>query len=105
MPKYVVISNHPPNSCPSANAKLRERGEKLGAELPPLMQKHAVKLETMFHLDPGHKVLWVFDAPNSESIRDMIYDGGLEQWNDFEFYMASSLEWMTDAIKKQPTVW
>ncbi len=36
MPKYVVISNHPPNSCPSANAKIREIGNKLGAKFLPL---------------------------------------------------------------------
>ena len=105
MSKYVVISNHPPESCPSANAKLRERGMKLGVEVPALLQKHGIKAEVIFHLDPGHKVLWVFDAPNAEAIRDMIYDGGLEQWNDFEFHMASSLDWITSQISKTPTIW
>ncbi|MDA4128191.1 MAG: hypothetical protein OK422_01805 [Thaumarchaeota archaeon] len=105
MPKYVVISNHPPNSCPSANAVLRKRGEKLGADLPSLMQKHSVKAEIMLHLDPGHKIVWVVDAPNAEAVRDMIYEGGLGQWNDFEFYMASSLEWVTKATEKLSTIW
>lgn len=105
MPKYVVISNHPPNSCPSANRILRERGEKLGSDIPKLMQKHNVKAEVMLHLDPGHKILWVLDAPTSEVIRDMIYDGGLEQWNDFEFYMGSSLESILGSIRNQPVVW
>ena len=105
MPKYVVISNHPPNSCPSANAKIREIGNKLGAEIPPLMKKHNIKPEVMVHLDPGHKLLWVLEAPNSEAVRDMIYDGGFHQYNDFEFYMASSLEWIMGTIQKQPPIW
>lgn len=105
MPKYVVISNHPPNSCPSANAKLRERGEKLGTDIPRSLEKYKMKADAIFHLDPGHKVLWVLDAPSSEVVRDMIYEAGLEQWNDFEFYMASSMEWITNLIQKQPTIW
>jgi len=104
MPKYVVISNHPPDACPSANAVTRKLGEKLTTELPKLMQKHGVKAEVLVHLDPGHKLLWVLEAPSSEAIRDMIYDGGLERYNDFEFYMASSLEWITEQISKQPTI-
>jgi len=105
LPKYVVISNHPPNSCPSSVAKLREMGDKMGEEIPPIMNKHSIKPEVMVHLDPGHKVLWVLEAPSAEAVRDMIYDAGLHQYNDFEFYMASSMEWITDAIHKQPTIW
>jgi|SRR5712692_8792386 len=105
MPKYVVISNHPPNSCPSANAVLRKRGEKLDTDMPPLMQKHSIKPEVMVHLDPGHKVLWVLEAPNAEAVRDMIYESGLSQWNDFEFYMASTLDWINEKIREQPTIW
>ena len=105
MPKYVVISNHPPNSCPSANAELRKRNLTLAADIPPLMQKHGIKPEVIVHLDPGHKVLWVLEAPSAETVREMIYDGGLQQWNDFEFYMASSMEWILDKIKDKPTVW
>ncbi len=69
------------------------------------MKKHNIKAEVMLHLDPGHKLLWVLEAPNSEAVRDMIYDGGLHQYNDFEFYMGSSLEWIMDTIQKQPTIW
>jgi hypothetical protein len=105
MPKCVVISHHPPNSCPSANAVLRKKGKSLGADLPPLMQKHSIKPEVMLHLDPGHRVLWVLDAPNAEAVRDAIYERGLAQWNDFEFYMASTLEWVTDKVRDLPTIW
>jgi len=46
--------------------------------------------EVRLHLDPGHKVLWVVEAPSAEVVRDFVYDSGLSRWNDFEFYMASS---------------
>jgi hypothetical protein len=105
MPRYVVISNHPPMSCPSANKTLREVGNKLGKDLPPMLEKHKVKLEVMLHLDPGHKVLWVAEAPSAEAVRDFVYDSGLSTWNDFEFYMASRLEDVTAWIQDLPTIW
>ncbi len=104
MAKYVVISNHPPDVCPSSNAALRKKGDNLGTDLPPLMQKHGIKAEVMLHLDPGHKVLWVVEAPSAESVRDFIYESGLAQWNDFEFYLGSSLEWVAKVTDKLPTI-
>jgi len=54
----------------------------MNKDLPPLFQKYHINVETMLHLDPGHKILWIMQAPNSEAIRDMIYESGLGQWND-----------------------
>ncbi|MFI5450511.1 MAG: hypothetical protein ACHQ03_12185, partial [Candidatus Bathyarchaeia archaeon] len=105
MPKYVVISNHPPNSCPSANKVLAEKNKNLSTSLAPLLQKYKVNPHTMLHLDPGHKVLWVLDAPNAEAVRDLIYESGLSQWNDFEFYMTSTLEEITATVEKLTPVW
>ena len=31
---------------------------------------------------------WVVEAGNAEAVRDMMHDGGLSRWNDFELYMA-----------------
>jgi hypothetical protein len=105
MPKYVVISNHPPMSCPSANKILREAGNDLGKDLPPMMAKHKIKPEVMLHLDPGHKIVWVVEAPSAENVRDFVYDSGLSRWNDFEFYMASRLEDVTSWVENLPTIW
>jgi hypothetical protein len=105
MPKYVVISNHPPESCPSSNKVLREVGRKLGEEIPAVMKKYDIKPEVILHLDPGHKVLWIMEAPSAETVRDFVYAAGLSQWNDFEFYMPSTLEEITSWVDKLPTIW
>lgn len=104
MSKYVVISTHPPNSCPSANKVLRKLGRSLGKDVQKQLKNHKIKADVILHLDPGHKVLWVLDAPSAESVRDFVYDAGLSRWNDFEFYMTSSLEKITKEIEKLPTV-
>ena len=105
MPKYVVISNHPPMSCPSADKTLRELGNNLGTDMPKLLEKHKIKPEAIYHLDPGHKIVWILEAPSAEAVRDFYYDGGLTRWNDFEFYMASSLEEVTSWVQRLPTIW
>ena len=105
MPKYVVISNHPPNSCPSGNKTLKEIGKNLGKDVQAGMKKHGIKPETILHLDPGHKVLWVLDAPSAEKVRDFLYDGGFSRWNDFEFYLTSSLEEIAEQVEKLPNIW
>ena len=83
---------------------LRELGNSMGNDIPPMMEKYKIKPESTLHLDPGHKVLWVLEAPSAEAVRDFVYDAGLQRWNDFEFYMASSLEEITSWIQHSPTV-
>jgi len=104
MPTYVVISNHPPNSCPSANEELRKRSRNMQESLDPLLKKYEVKPTTILHLDPGHKLLWVFEAPSAEAVRDLLYEGGFMQWNDFEFYMTTTLEGILGIVEKLPPV-
>jgi len=105
MPKYVVISNHPPMSCPSANKILRKSSDNFGKDIPQMMKKHKIKPEVMLHLDPGHKIVWVLEAPSAETVRDFVYESGLSRWNDFEFYMASTIEEVTSWIQQLPTIW
>jgi thiamine monophosphate kinase len=105
MPKYVVISNHPPMSCPSANKTLRDTSDTLGTDIQNMLQKHKIKAEAILHLDPGHKIVWILEAPSAEAVRDFYYDSGMTRWNDFEFYMASSLEEVTSWIQHLPTIW
>lgn len=68
------------------------------------MQKHQLKPELMVHLDPGHKVLFVLEGPSAEAVRDFVYESGLLQWNDFEFHLASTLDWITQVTDKLPTI-
>ncbi len=105
MPKYVVISNHPPESCPSANKTLKAKGKTLEKDLAVYFTKYKITPDAMYHLDPGHKVLWLLNAPNSEAIRDMIYASGLSQWNDFEFYMTSSMDEIANIVDRLNPIW
>ncbi len=69
------------------------------------MPTYGIKPEIMLHLDPGHKLLWVVEAPTAEAVRDFAYASGLSTWNDFESCMTSSLEEVTAWVDNLPTVW
>ncbi|HLQ07149.1 MAG TPA: hypothetical protein VK126_05285 [Nitrososphaerales archaeon] len=56
MPKYVVVSNHLPNTGPSSNKMIKESNKTLQAGFQPLMQKLKIKPEVLLRFDPGHKV-------------------------------------------------
>ena len=92
-------------SCPSANKTLRGMSDSFGDDIPKMLDKHKIKPEAILHLDPGHKIVWILEAPSAEAVRDFFYDGGMSRWNDFEFYMASSLEEVTSWIQHLPTIW
>jgi len=92
-------------SCPSANKTIRELNKNMEKDMQTAMQKLRIKPETLLHLDPGHKLLWVLEAPNAETVRDLIYQSGLERWNDFEFYMASGIGETMNWIQGLPTIW
>ncbi len=82
-----------------------QRTKTMEKDLGPFLEKYKVKPEVIHHLDPGHKMLWVLEAPNAEAVRDMIYASGLSQWNDFEFYMASTLGQILSWTEKLQPVW
>lgn len=48
--------------------------------------KYNVKQSVALHLDPGHQVLMVLEAPSIEAVRDMIYELGFSEWNDTKVY-------------------
>lgn len=92
-------------SCPSSNKTLREIGLNLGKDVPAMLQKHKIDAQVILHLDPGHKILWVLDAPSAETVRDFAYESGLTRWNDFEFYLGSKLDEVTSWVEHLSTIW
>lgn len=104
MPRYAIISDHPPNACPSANKAVREQAKKLSSKNPEILRKHGIKPIIQVHLDPGHKVFTLLEAPTAEAVRDMLYETGFMQYNEINLYLASSLEDMMKATENLSTI-
>ena len=86
MPTYVILADHSPDICPSANGKSRARAmEGMGQLLPKLAPDAGVRFDVgPLHLDPGHRTIAVVDAPSIEAVTQLIYDIGFSQWNNVE---------------------
>ena len=86
MPQYVILADHSPDICPSANARSRARAvEGMGQNLPKLSEEAGVTFLTgPLHLDPGHRTIAVVEAPSVEAVTQLVYDSGLSQWNTVE---------------------
>ncbi|HLI75234.1 MAG TPA: hypothetical protein VKU86_15260 [Acidimicrobiales bacterium] len=91
MPQYVLLANHPPDTCPTANARTRARAiEGMTQLLPKLAPKAGVTFQAgPLHLDPGHRMVAVLDAPSIEVVTKFVFDIGLSQWNEVEICPAT----------------
>ncbi len=106
MPKYVILADHTPDICPSANARSRARAlEGLGQNLPKLAESAQVTFVTdPLHLDPGHRTVAVVEAPSIEAVTGMIYESGLSQWNTVEVCPATPVAELMANVDAFPIV-
>ena len=98
MPRYVAILEHSANTCPTSNKAVRAEVEKLPSKMPAALQKHNVKILSDNILSPSHKLVLVLEAPNTESVRDLLEEIGMVQWNETVVYPSYTLE---EALKRE----
>ena len=91
MPRYAILGDHTPLSCPGASKSAAAFAEEaMGKKLPALAEKLGVKFEgPPLHLDPSHRTLVLAEAPSAEVLRDLIFEAGLNQFNNLDFYMVT----------------
>ena len=79
MPQYAIIGSHPPDNCPIGNKSVRDFLMGMAPKWPELGQELGVKTLSWLHLDPNHKSFQLFEASNTEAVRDFLYRGGQAQ--------------------------
>ena len=72
--------------------------------MPALSQKYNVKVESLYHFDPEHLVIGIFEAENVESVRDMLVEMGLMHWNDLKINPVTPAQDLMKDIDKVPTL-
>ena len=100
--KYAVTMTHPPNICPLANKASREIAVTGWKQMPSLAQKHNVKMLSMDHFDPEHRIVAMFEAENIEAVRDLILEAGLMAWNNLKLNPITPVADLMDNIDKAP---
>jgi hypothetical protein len=89
---FVVVAEHTPDDCPSANKKIRDQMTEGFPHLPDLAKKQGVEISFVGIPMVSHKIFMVGKAPNYESIRNVLVQGGLLQSNTLNIYPTISFE-------------
>ncbi len=102
--EYVALASHSPEACPGSNAEVRKRAEQMMGKMEELGRKHQVKLQSAHVLSPKHLVVFIFEAPGIEAVRDFLQESGIAQWNDTELYPSQTMQEAMQATNL-PSIW
>jgi hypothetical protein len=92
MPTYAVIAEHPPELCPTSNARTRKMMKEDAGQIPGLAEQLGVEIVSLRVFGPDHIVLAVVEADNIEPVRDFLFQSRLIQWNTTNIHATYSLE-------------
>jgi hypothetical protein len=92
MGTFAVIAEHPPELCPTSNARTRQMMQEGAPQIPQLAEQLGVDIITLRVFGPDHIVLAVVEANDIEAVRDFIFQTGLIQWNTTSIHPTYSME-------------
>jgi predicted RecB family endonuclease len=92
MATFAVIAEHPPELCPTSNARTRQMMREGAPQIPKLAERLGVEIITLRVFGPDHVVLVVVEADDIESVRDFMFQSRLIQWNTTTIHPTYSLE-------------
>lgn len=103
MPQYVIRLTHPPDQCPTANAKTRKMLLEGATALPQLAQKLRVKITAgPLILGMEHEGVAVVEADSVETVQEFILQSGLMQWNAVRVSSARSMQQAVEEMSRVP---
>jgi hypothetical protein len=92
MATFAVIAEHPPELCPTSNARTRRMLRDGAEQIPRLAEQLGIDIVTLRVFGPDHVVLAVVDAKDIETVREFILQSRLIQWNTTEVHATYSME-------------
>jgi uncharacterized protein with GYD domain len=103
--QYLVVAQHPPDLCPSANETIRTLASEGAKELPALAEKLGVKVQATYVPMTNHMIFVAVEADDADKVRELTVQGRLNQWNTVEIYQTSTLEEALTRIQEFPTIY
>ena len=92
MATFAVIAEHPPNLCPTSNARTRQIMQEGAGQIPQLAEQLGVNIVTLRVFGPDHVILAVVEADGIDSVRDFAFQSRLMQWNTVKIHATYSME-------------
>ena len=103
--QYLIVGQHPPDLCPSANEKIRALASESGQEMPALAEKLGVKILATYVPMTNHQVFVAVEADDANSVREFAWQGRLGQWNTVEILQTATLEEALTRVQELPTIY
>ena len=103
--QYLVVGQHPPDLCPSANETVRKLSQEGASEIPALAEKLGVNLLATYVPVNNHIVSAAVESKDMDSVREFAFQSRLGQWNTLEIYQVSTLEEALTKINELPTIY
>jgi Domain of unknown function (DUF3303) len=97
--QYLIVGQHPPDLCPSANAKIRTLAQEGAQEIP------GVKLLATYVPMNNHMVFAAVEADDMSSVREFAFQARLGQWNTIDIYQTATLEEALTKVNELPTIY
>lgn len=102
--QFVMIAEHSPQFCPTANAKIREMMKQGMKEIPAVAHKLGVEILNLRVFGGDHIVLAIVEAADIEKVRNFIMESKLIQWNTIKIHPTWSLEEAMERADKLPPI-
>jgi hypothetical protein len=104
MATFAVIAEHPPNLCPTSNAKTRQMLKEGASQIPKLAEQLGVDIGTLRIFGPDHIILAVVESDDIDSVRSFALQSGLMQWNTVKIHGTYSIEEAVAMIDEVETI-
>jgi hypothetical protein len=92
MATFAVIAEHPPDLCPTSNARTRQMLKEGASQIPQLAERLGVEIDSLRIFGPDHIILAVVDADDIDSVRNFAFQSRLMQWNTVKIHATYSIE-------------
>jgi hypothetical protein len=92
MATFAIIAEHPPDLCPTSNARTRQLLKAGATQIPQLAERLGVAIGALRIFGPDHIILAVVEANELESVRRFALQSGLMQWNTVNIHATYSIE-------------
>jgi hypothetical protein len=104
MATFAIIAEHPPNLCPTSNARTRHLLKAGASQIPRLAERLGVGIDTLRVFGPDHIILAVVEANEIETVRSFALQSALMQWNTVKIDATYSIEEAVAMVDEVETI-
>jgi hypothetical protein len=92
MATFALIAEHPPDLCPTSNARTRQILKEGVSQIPHLAAQLGLEIGTLRIFGPDHIILAVVGADDIDSVRNFALQSRLMQWNTVKIHATYSID-------------